>query len=1089
MIEKMGGQVNISGVPLEDWYTHQTPEGLPFQTDIDISLDEEGGYKGLLAKAKDILGLEEQFATPAVPEGAEGVKAKRAEVAKTRKPLDQAAAREVTSRGPDEVKVAVKEIRAKLKAEAIDAKALREEIRQVAKTVDLTPAQKDVIITTLAKVGPERKAETNRKDLGRAILQVGKYSRANNKSAALSDLKTTMKSLGTFRRGKKPLAALSNAARSQVVKAIEGIDLKNLSDVKRTELKAIEDEMIDLGFNLVNGIQNAPDIELDAMSEIVGKNAIEGLKRLRKRGAKALSANEIRQIDDTIKFAVAQHEQFLGDIAEKRQARQTANKEGAIKSLRPTKAATKETVDIGKQKKPSLLVRAGRVVHKDSMHLNQLVNSATGKDSDTMMNVFDRRRHDGKVKSLKKFFEVRDALSKELKRIGWDSSDIKRRNQIHRIKIGGKTRGLTTDQIMSLGMNLRSARNLEQITETEALVFPDGRVDAPTVAELVDMQDVLTAKERAIMDFLPTLNEKHLMPTINKTWMEMFGYELADDVDYWGIRRQLPQKTAQEVKGKFVENMGMFQPFTGGKQPMRINGFWEQLLQTMQNSASLHGSAVPIRDARALLNDADFQRAMEDAGRKVEFDNIRTIYGRMQGITSDTIEAERLATALLQRAGKGAIARPSAYLAQLGSWVMAYDSGMIPKRYAKPVRGFRVQSGAAQDARMDRTNPFLRMRKQGGRTNIITGMNAAQHGVEMLLFDHVPLTEKPLSPLRTMDRFVMKEIDKGVQRWVAKETNLEHGSDAFWNEVAKRTNEVVRKTQPMWDVDERSVLSSSSNAFARPFFMFRSAREAMLNRVQNAVTNFQKATGKEKIAAGGRLAETAGVTTVSVLTVRLLKDALKRGTQEIAGLTDPEREREQIGSQKVLEDTAANFKRDLVDLIPGGRIINDAVEAAIEGKRFKSENILLAVAKAGADTSGAIQRAYKVYLEDGDEAKLKLDITVAVNAMLEGTALTTGVPTGALGQLTTQPLIRAMRQPTDVKLQSMANGLRSMKDPKSRADRIKDLKAHGVKTKADLQRLWNKYDVNMSSDSAVTGGLPNTDRLTNQQEALKGFKQ
>jgi hypothetical protein len=59
---------------------------LPFQTDIDISLDEEGGYKGLLAKAKDILGLEEQFATPSVPEGAEGVKAKRAEVAKTRIP-------------------------------------------------------------------------------------------------------------------------------------------------------------------------------------------------------------------------------------------------------------------------------------------------------------------------------------------------------------------------------------------------------------------------------------------------------------------------------------------------------------------------------------------------------------------------------------------------------------------------------------------------------------------------------------------------------------------------------------------------------------------------------------------------------------------------------------------------------------------------------------------------------------------------------------------------------------------------------------------------------------------------------------------
>jgi len=66
MIENEGGQVNLSSVPIEDWYTYQTPEGLAFQSDREVI--DEGGYSALLKKAKDILDLEEEFAQPAAAE-------------------------------------------------------------------------------------------------------------------------------------------------------------------------------------------------------------------------------------------------------------------------------------------------------------------------------------------------------------------------------------------------------------------------------------------------------------------------------------------------------------------------------------------------------------------------------------------------------------------------------------------------------------------------------------------------------------------------------------------------------------------------------------------------------------------------------------------------------------------------------------------------------------------------------------------------------------------------------------------------------------------------------------------------------------
>lgn len=62
MIEAEGGQVNLSSVPLEDWFTYQTPEGLAFQSDKEVI--DRGGYSDLLRKAKEVLDLEETFAKP-----------------------------------------------------------------------------------------------------------------------------------------------------------------------------------------------------------------------------------------------------------------------------------------------------------------------------------------------------------------------------------------------------------------------------------------------------------------------------------------------------------------------------------------------------------------------------------------------------------------------------------------------------------------------------------------------------------------------------------------------------------------------------------------------------------------------------------------------------------------------------------------------------------------------------------------------------------------------------------------------------------------------------------------------------------------
>ncbi|KKN74439.1 hypothetical protein LCGC14_0390590 [marine sediment metagenome] len=62
-IESRGAQVNISGVPLEEWFTYRTPEGLLIQSDAEII--GKGGYPELRALAEKWLSSRE---APAAPE-------------------------------------------------------------------------------------------------------------------------------------------------------------------------------------------------------------------------------------------------------------------------------------------------------------------------------------------------------------------------------------------------------------------------------------------------------------------------------------------------------------------------------------------------------------------------------------------------------------------------------------------------------------------------------------------------------------------------------------------------------------------------------------------------------------------------------------------------------------------------------------------------------------------------------------------------------------------------------------------------------------------------------------------------------------
>ena len=989
----------------------------------------------------------------------------------------------------------------KAQAKAADAKSLREEVRALSKVAPITAEQKDVIITRLAKIGPERQAKTNIKDLQRVITDMGRFSRANDKKAAIKGLSKTVKTVQIkTKRGRQQFAKLRDAARERILDALEGIDLKQLTATKRAKLDKIDQMLTALGFTEAEKPEGAAAIE--------GTKAAKELERRQRQFVGELSTTEIRQIEDAVRLAFLQDQLETNLMSEAEAKAADARKVKAIAETSNTASVKRQAAKEAKGKPiklrrriAGLLTWAGRIPTKDSSHIYALARTASNFGSKTLENLVDVERHRGKVRGLGKFFESRDALQEQFKEIGWTNADRRNRIKFHDVVIGGKKFKMTTQDIMSLGMNLRDSENLVELKRTKGLNVQGRRLPRPTIAEIVDAEKNLSDKELAMMDWVQEMNAQHLQPAINETSEEMMGFPLATRPDYWPIVRDVPKRVRGKVAdAPAVEDLGPFQPRTGGTQVMVIRSFWDVMLQMQQMATSFHGNAIPLRNVRSLLNDEQWQRNMKDAGREREMQNLMTMFRRLQGVSFDRSSAEQIASFLLNRGARSILGgRLSTVLAQTGSWPMLFDS--IPIKYSKPILGFSPQGGKAQSDRMNKFSPFVRMRHVGGRTNLVTGAAGTLSAVDMLIFGHTPILDKPLTPMRVADRLVIEKADTYTQRWVADTTDLKPGSDEFYEEVARRTEDAVRFTQPMWDMDERSVLSSSPNIFLKASLMFRSAREQMLNTVLVSSDAIIKNPSPKTTA---KMAQTTTAVGASTVQVRMMKTALRLGL--LAGVTailaslGVRRHRKRILALQTLKDTGQDIGWDVLGHLPfgdefafaGRRIIRRLQGKPVWGNRTGNETILAGTPALFITGMESLINAHGNF-EKGNTAKAQEQLVRGLNDLIDGAARGIGLPWGGpVGQLVLQPFLKALSQPTDKEIASKVFALTSAKLTASqRKAKVAELKSFGITTKEQIRELLaarRKRDLIKSLHPKPPQLDSGIRAVLGENRALEGFK-
>jgi hypothetical protein len=400
-----------------------------------------------------------------------------------------------------------------------------------------------------------------------------------------------------------------------------------------------------------------------------------------------------------------------------------------------------------------------------------------------------------------------------------------------------------------------------------------------------------------------------------------------------------PKSVAGRIADVAIEDTGPFQPRTGGTAPIEIVPFHVAVAEAIDAASAYAGMAVPMYNARSVVNTAEWQDAVERAGHADSMNAIFTLYRRMQNYATDTGIVDAMGKKLLTRFGASRLSlRISSMVGQYAGIPVAATE--IPAKYFVGVRPSRKLLERCMEI-----DPVLDARWNQHHMNLEAGNMALTAGYRGLFFGTQPLLDKPLNLLSRADGQVGSIMAGAIaNRLRAEQPSLVPGSDAFDTEVALQLEYVIHRSQGSWDIVDRSVMLSDATLASRSIGMFRTAMEAQWNVLLRAINRYQKSERTAEDLA--QLGKDMGLVVTGAVIESTLKTALKVGipfgiwaTLGALGLHSPDDEPEDTA--KTVTNLTVKTGENILSIVPGGNwlggLISMIAKAAQGANRWGSE--------------------------------------------------------------------------------------------------------------------------------------------------------
>ncbi|KKM91730.1 hypothetical protein LCGC14_1225680, partial [marine sediment metagenome] len=427
----------------------------------------------------------------------------------------------------------------------------------------------------------------------------------------------------------------------------------------------------------------------------------------------------------------------------------------------------------------------------------------------------------------------------------------------------------TANELMSIFMHSRNSHNLAVLLNDGADRLIKGKITKGEITkqkqkirgftiEIIDnMIALLTDQQKAMARQVGSkLMDGFNRDAINETSVRLVGFEIAKVENYWPARRSIirtPKGEALRPALNLIENMGILKERVGIGNPMRLLGFFETTHASNKNVSTYIGLAEPLREAKAVLS-TDVLAEMEDSGRRAEKDRMLKHIEKIEGQLVPVFETE-----IQEIVAKtiGGFAKSKLFLrAKLAA--RQQISELLIAAYVDPkyMTAFRGLSKKQLIEEIKLLSPQMIARILGFQFDRDIGDAFQQNDLLNYLTGDLSLIDKTGLGLRYFDTNAIVDIYRAVKVEVAdKNPGVDINSEEGKALLKDRFEWVVRHTQPVWHVKDRSLIGASRDPLVRIFSMFMSQREQMVRMVNNGISDFANSekTGQDAFRLGRTL--------------------------------------------------------------------------------------------------------------------------------------------------------------------------------------------------------------------------------------------
>jgi hypothetical protein len=370
-----------------------------------------------------------------------------------------------------------------------------------------------------------------------------------------------------------------------------------------------------------------------------------------------------------------------------------------------------------------------------------------------------------------------------------------------------------------------------------------------TNEDLARMFETLSDEQKRIVDDIVKFMTETCSEWGNETSMKLYGYKKFGESYYFPMnvaKSSLPQSF--ESRGsKKIKNAGMTKKLTkGAKNPLVINDFFDVVTEHISTMSLYNTQVFPTLDMERVLNYSRWELAQDEEGLHSEYgSSVREEFVRTWGekadqyikkligdINGDKRTEKSPLDSMLNTAKKVSVA------ANTRVFLQQFTAVNRALNYINPIDFVGV-------FKKDNSKKMLKYSaiaywKNLGFYDINVGKSMKQ-----ILFEKTPAIDTvTLEPYGWADKVSWSAIWGACEQEIKRKTDLEVGSEEFYEKVAEKFDYVIDRSQVVDSVFHRTQSMRSTNAFAKvsTAYMAEPLKELNMTRtdILDAVRNGKK---------------------------------------------------------------------------------------------------------------------------------------------------------------------------------------------------------------------------------------------------------